>query len=282
MKFGVTVFLSDESIGPAEAAREAEARGFASMYIPEHTHIPVGRRTPAPMGEPLPHYYWHTLDPFVAMTAAAAATETLRVGTAILLVAQRDPIVTAKEVATLDLLSGGRVTLGIGFGWNQDEIEDHGVDFKRRREVVREKVLAMQRLWADDEASFEGESVSFERSWAWPKPVQQPWPPIFVGGIGGPKLFAAIADYGDGWMPIGGRGIKAALPELQRAYEDAGRDPDTVEVKPLGSMPEPGKIEYFASLGVRETVLGLTHGPRDVVLEEMDSFAKMVEAYRDA
>jgi alkanesulfonate monooxygenase SsuD/methylene tetrahydromethanopterin reductase-like flavin-dependent oxidoreductase (luciferase family) len=184
-------------------------------------------------------------------------------------------------VASLDLLSGGRITLGVGFGWNQDEIEDHGLDFARRRDVAREKVLAMQRLWSDEQASFEGEFVSFEPSWAWPKPVQQPWPPIFVGGIGGPKLFAAIAEYGDGWMPIGGRGIKAALPELRRAYEEFGRDPDTVQVKPLGSMPDPGKVEYFASLGVRETVLGLTHGSRDVVLEEMDRFAKIVEPYVD-
>ena len=281
MRFGVTVFLSDRSIGPAEAAREAEARGFTSMYVPEHTHIPVSRRTPAPMGEPLPEYYWHTLDPFVALTAAATATERLRLGTAVLLVAQRDPIVTAKEVATLDLLSGGRVTLGVGFGWNRDEIEHHGLDFKRRRDVAREKILAMQRLWADDEASFDGELVSFEPSWAWPKPVQQPWPPIFMGGAGGPKLFAAVAEYADGWMPIGGRGIKAALPELRRAYEQFGRDPDTVQVKPLGSMPDPGKIEYFGSLGVRETVLGLSHGPRDVVLEEMDRFAKIVEPFFD-
>ena len=281
MRFGVTVFLSDETIGPAEAAREAEARGFTSMYVPEHTHIPVSRRTPAPMGEPLPAQYRRTLDPFVAMTAAALATERLRVGTAVCLIAQRDPIVTAKEIATLDLLSGGRVTLGIGYGWNREEIADHGVDFKRRREVVREKILAMQRLWADEEASFDGEFVGFEPSWAWPKPVQQPWPPIFVGGAGGPKLFAAVAEYADGWMPIGGRGIKAALPDLRRALEEAGRDPDTVQVKPLGSVPEPGKIEYFASLGVKETVIGLSYGARDVVLEEMDRYAKIVEPFFD-
>ena len=281
MKFGVQVFLSDVSIHPAEAAREAEARGFHSMYIPEHTHIPASRKTPPPMGEPLPEYYYRTLDPFVALTAAAAATETIRLGTAILLVAQRDAIVTAKEIASLDHLSGGRITLGIGFGWNQDEIEQHGVEYKRRREITREKVLAMQRLWADEKAEFHGEFVDIEPSFAWPKPVQLPWPPLFVGGQGGPKLFAAVADYADGWMPIGGRGIKTALPELRREYEARGRDPDTVQVKPIGSVPDPGKIDYFASLGVRETVLGLSHGPRDVVLEEMDGFAKIVEPFRE-
>ena len=281
MKFGVQVFLSDVSIGPAEAAREAEARGFNSMYIPEHTHIPASRKTPPPMGEPLPEQYYRTLDPFVALTAAAAATEKLRVGTGILLVAQRDPIVTAKEIASLDFLSGGRITLGIGFGWNRDEIEHHGVEFKRRREVTREKVLAMQRLWTDEKGEFHGEFVDIEPSFAWPKPVQQPWPPLFVGGEGGPKLFAAVAEYADGWMPIGGRGIKAALPALRREFEARGRDPDTVQVKPVGSLPDPGKIEYFASLGVRETVLGLSHGPRDVVLEELDRYAKIVEPFVD-
>jgi probable F420-dependent oxidoreductase len=279
MKFGVTVFISDVSIHPAEAAREAEARGFHSMYIPEHTHIPASRLTPPPMGEPLPEQYYRTLDPFVSLTAAAEATDRIRLGTAILLVAQRDPIVTAKEVASLDVLSGGRITLGVGFGWNRDEIEQHGVAYERRRDVAREHVLAMQRLWTDEQASFKGEFVNIEPSFAWPKPVQQPWPPIFLGGMGGPKLFAAAAEYGDGWMPIGGRGIKAHLPELRRAYESFGRDPDSVQVKPLGSLPDPGKIEYFASLGVRETVLGLTHGPRDVVLEELDRFWKIVEPF---
>ena len=281
MKFGVQIFLSDVSIQPADAAREAEARGFHSMYIPEHTHIPASRKTPPPMGEPLPEYYYRTLDPFVALTAAAAATETIRLGTGILLVAQRDPIVTAKEIATLDFLSGGRVTIGVGFGWNQDEIEHHGVEFKRRRDITREKVLAMQALWTEEKAEFHGEFVDIEPSFAWPKPVQQPWPPLFIGGQGGPKLFAAVAEYGDGWMPIGGRGIKDALPMLRAEYEARGRGPETVQVKPVGSIPDPGKIEYFASLGVRETVLGLSHGPRDMVLEELDRYAKIVEPFVD-
>ena len=281
MKFGVQIFLSDKSIHPAEVAAEAEARGFASMYIPEHTHIPASRKTPPPMGEPLPEYYYRTLDPFVALTAAAAATQTIRLGTAILLVAQRDPILTAKEIASLDLLSHGRVTIGIGFGWNRDEIEQHGVDYTKRREITREKVLAMRELWTQEQASFDGEFVHIEPSFAWPKPVQQPWPPLFVGGQGGPKLFAAVAEYGDGWMPIGGRGMKAALPELRREYEARGRDPDTVQIKPIGSVPDAGKIEYFDSIGVRETVLGIEHGERDAVLADLDRFWKIVEPFAE-
>ena len=281
MRFGVQIFVTDVSIAPDEVAREAEARGFDSLFVPEHTHIPSARNTPAPMGEPLPVQYRRCLDPFVALTAAAAATEKLRVGTAICLVAQRDAIVTAKEVATLDYLSGGRFTFGVGFGWNVEEMIDHRIDVKRRREVVREKVLAMRKLWAEDEASFDGEFVSFEPSWSWPKPVQRPGPPVFIGGSGGPKLFAAVAEYADGWMPIGGRGIKAALPQLQQACEAHGRDPGTIRVIPVGTIPDEGKIEYFASLGVEETVLGLDHGGRDEVLAELDRYAKAVESLRD-
>ena len=160
-------------------------------------------------------------------------------------------------------------------------MEDHGVEFKRRREVVRDRVLAMKRLWSDEQAEFKGEFAGFEPSFSWPKPVQRPGPPVFVGGAGGPKLFAAVAEYAEGWMPIGGRGIKAALPELRRAFEAAGRDPGSFQVMPVGSIPEPGKIEYFASLGVTETVIGLNHGPRDQVLGEMDRYTNVVDSYRD-
>ena len=195
MRFGITMFPTDLSIGPVELALEAEARGLDSIWFPEHTHIPVSRRTRAPAGEPLAEEYKRSLDPFVAMAAVAGATERIRVGTGIALVAQRDPIVMAKEVASLDLVSRGRLDLGIGFGWNVEEMADHGVDFTRRRDVVREKVLAMKALWTEDEAGFEGEYVNFEPSWSWPKPVQRPHPPLLIGGGGGPKLFAAIADY---------------------------------------------------------------------------------------
>jgi probable F420-dependent oxidoreductase len=280
MRFGVQLFVTDQSIAPDVAAREAEARGFDSMFIPEHTHIPVNRRTPPPMGEPLPVQYYRCLDPFVALTAAAAATERLRVGTAVCLVAQRDPIVLAKEIATLDLLSGGRFVFGVGFGWNREEIEQHGIAYADRRAITRERILAMQRLWEDDVASFEGEYVSIEPSNAWPKPVQKPWPPVYMGGSGGPKLFEAVAEYADGWMPIGGRGVAKALPELRRLMEERGRDPDSLKIMPVGSIPEPGKLEYFAGLGIEDVIVGISHGTADEVLPQMDEFAKVVEPFR--
>ncbi|HEX9234858.1 MAG TPA: TIGR03619 family F420-dependent LLM class oxidoreductase, partial [Actinomycetota bacterium] len=168
MRIGITAFLSDRSMRPDEFAREIEARGFDSMYVPEHSHIPVSRLTPAPIGEPLPEQYHRALDPFVALTAAAMATERIRIGTAVCLMVERDPIVTAKEVATLDYVSGGRFVFGVGFGWNREEMADHGVDYATRREVSRERVLAMQALWRDDEASFGGGYVRFDKSWSWP------------------------------------------------------------------------------------------------------------------
>jgi probable F420-dependent oxidoreductase len=279
MQFGVTMFGTDRAMPPDELARAAEQRGLSSLYLPEHTHIPVSRRTPPPTGdEVLPDYYARSFDPFVALTAAAAATERIRVGTGICLVAQRDPIVTAKAVASLDRLSDGRFVFGVGFGWNRDEIEDHGVDVHRRRDVAREHMLAMQRLWADDEASFDGEFVQLPPSWAWPKPVQKPWPPVLVGGAAGPTLFAHVAEYADGWIPIGGGGVRAALPELHRAVEAAGRDPATVRVVPFGTIPDPGKLDYYASLGIDEVVLRVPVAGRDVVLPVLDEFGELVRA----
>jgi len=279
MQFGVTMFGTDQAMRPDELARAAEERGFVSLYVPEHTHIPVSRRTPPPTGEgALPEYYARSLDPFVALTMAAAATDRLRVGTGICLVAQRDPIVTAKAVASLDRLSGGRFVLGVGFGWNEDELEDHGVDMRRRRDVAREHVLAMQRLWADDEATFDGEFVQLPPSWSWPKPVQQPWPPVLIGGVAGPKLFAHVAEYADGWIPIGGAGVRAALPQLHRAMDSAGRDPATARVVPFGSLPDPGKLDYYASLGIDEVVLRVPVGGPDVALPVLDDYAKLVDA----
>jgi probable F420-dependent oxidoreductase len=280
MEFGVTIFLTDSSIGPAEVAREAEARGFTSLFLPEHTHIPTSRRTPAPMGGPLPEMYSRILDPFIGLTVAASVTERIRLGTGICLVAQRDPFVTAKEVATLDLLSGGRFEFGIGFGWNVEEIEDHGVEFPQRRALGRENVLAMKRLWSDDEASFEGEFVRFEPSWAWPKPVQRPGPAVLIGGQGGPVLFRHVAEYADGWMPVGARGVAKSAPLLREAYEAAGRDPASARVVPLGTIPEASKLEYLAGLGITEIVLNLPSAGRDEVLSVMDDHAKIVEPFR--
>ena len=277
MKVGVTIFATDRSMSPVELAREAEARGFHSLYVPEHTHIPTSRRTPPPTGDAvLPEEYKRTLDPYVALAAAAAATSRIRLGTGIALVAQHDPIALAKALATLDLVSGGRLVVGVGFGWNREEMESHGVDYKRRREIVREKMLAIQALWTHEVAGFAGEHVRFEPSWQWPKPLQKPRPPVLIGGAPGPKLFAHAAEWADGWLPIGGAGLKAALPELRRAFEARGRDPATLQVVPMGVLPDAGKLEHYASIGVTEAVLRLPSAPRDVVMPVLDAYARFV------
>jgi probable F420-dependent oxidoreductase len=275
LHFGVTIFMTDQTVGPVELAREIEARGLYSLYVPEHTHIPTSRRTPPPTGEAeLAEEYKRTLDPFVALAMAAAVTERLVVGTGICLVAQRDPIVTAKAVASIDRESGGRFVFGIGFGWNADEIEHHGVDMKRRRDVAREHVLAMKALWRDDVAAFDGEFVHLSPSWSWPKPGPGR-PPILVGGSPGPKLFAHMAEYADGWIPIGGAGVRAALADLERACEVRGRDPKTLRIVPFGTVPDPGKLDYYESMGIDEVVLRLPGGSRDRVLPRLDALAEL-------
>lgn len=276
MRFGITMFATDEAMRPDALARAVEERGFDSLWFPEHTHIPASRRTPAPMGEPLPDAYWHTLDPFVALTAAALATSRLRVGTGVCLVAQHDPIVLAKAIASLDLLSGGRVNFGVGYGWNREEMGSHGVDPRTRRERVREHVLAMQRLWTEDEASFQGEFVRFERSWAWPKPVQRPGPPIVIGGAAGPILFGHVAEYGDGWIPVGGSGLTDAIPALRERFEEVDRDPEGLQVVVYGSEPDPAKLEHFAAVGVTEVVFRVPPAPADAVLPVLDEYAGFV------
>jgi len=279
VRLGVTMFPTDKSMDITDLARATEERGFSSLYVPEHTHIPTSRATPPPTGDAeLPEQYRRTLDPFVALTAAAAATSRLRVGTGICLVAQRDPIVTAKEVATLDLLSGGRFTFGVGFGWNVEEMADHGVEYRQRRAVAREKVLAMQRLWQDDEAGFTGEHVTVSPSWSWPKPVQQPYPPVLIGGGGGPILFAHVVEYANGWIPIGGRGLTQSLPELRAAAEEAGRDPDELQVVPFGTLPSQGKLDHYATLGIAEVVLQLPSAPADKVKRVLDGYVEFVTA----
>lgn len=276
MDLGVTIFLTDQSIGPVELAQEVEARGFSSIWVPEHTHIPVSRRTPAPAGEPLAEEYKRSLDPFVAMAMMAAVTERTRVGTGIALLAERDPIVTAKEVASLDFCSNGRLSLGIGYGWNIEELEDHGGSKATRRAVTRERVLAMQSLWADEEASFHGEHVNLSPSWAWPKPVQtvrgRSGVPVLVGGAPGPILFQHIAEFADGWIPIGGSGVAAAMADLHRAADAVERDRAEISVIPFGTLPDQGKLDHYATIGITETVLRLPSAGRDEVLRTLDSF----------
>lgn len=275
MRYGVTIFATDQTMPVHEVAVEAEARGFDSLYLPEHTHIPVSRRTPPPTGDAeLPEEYKRTLDPLVALAAAATLTSSITLGTGILLPAQREPIVTAKAVATLQNLSGGRFSLGVGFGWNEDELEDHGVTMADRRDVTRERMLAMQALWRDEVASFEGAHVSIPPSWAWPKPDTPV--PVLIGGGGGPKLFAHVAEYADGWIPIGGSGLADAIPRLRAAVTDAGRDPDALQIVPFGSYPTPGKLAHFGEIGVTECVFRLPSAGRDEVLTVLDEYAGVI------
>jgi probable F420-dependent oxidoreductase len=279
MQYGVTMFMTDLTMRPDDFARAVEARGLHSIYLPEHTHIPVSRRTPPPTGDAeLAEEYKRTLDPFVALAMAAAVTERVLLGTGICLVAQREPIVTAKAIASLDQLSGGRFVLGIGFGWNADEIEHHGIAMAERRDIAREHMLAMRRLWSDEAAEFRGRHVQLAPSWSWPKPVPRAGgagPPVLIGGAAGPKLFAHIAEYADGWIPIGGRGIRAALPELHAACESAGRDPSTLRIVPFGTIPDAGKLDYYASLGIDEIVLRVPSGNADTVLPLLDRYAAL-------
>jgi probable F420-dependent oxidoreductase len=277
MKIGLAIHSTDLSMSPIELAKEAEDRGFYSLYIPEHTHIPTSRRTPPPTGdEVLGEEYKRSLDPYVALGGAAAITSKIRLGTGIALVAQHDALTFAKQVASLDFISGGRLVLGIGYGWNREEMENHGIDVKRRRTLVREKMLAMQELWSKEVAEFRGEFVSFEPSWQWPKPIQQPRPRVLIGGAPGPTLFAHVAEFADGWMPIGGAGLRGVLPDLRRALEERGRDPASLHVVPMGVLPDHAKLDYYASIGVTEVVLRLPSAPRDIVLPSLDDFAQYV------
>jgi probable F420-dependent oxidoreductase len=273
VRIGLTIFATDQTVDVVDLAREAEGRGFSSLWLPEHTHIPVSRRTPAPTGDAeLAEEYRRALDPTTALAACAAVTSTIRLGSGVSLVAQHDPIAYAKVWATLDLLSSGRAAFGVGFGWNVEEMEDHGVDFTTRRERAREHVLAMQALWSHDEASFAGEFVRFPSSWSWPKPVQQPRIPTYLGGGAGAKVFAHVAEWADGWMPIGGAGIREAMPRLRAAWASAGRSGEP-EVVPFGTLPSADKLEYYASIGCTEVVLRLPAAPRDVVLPLLDDYA---------
>ncbi|MGY4977508.1 LLM class F420-dependent oxidoreductase [Streptomyces sp. 900105755] len=279
MRIAVTIFLTDETVAPVRLARELEARGFAGLYLPEHTHIPVERTTPYPAGGDLPREYGRTLDPFVALGQVAAVTEGLGLGTGITLVAQHDPIDLAKQIATLDHLSGGRLTLGVGFGWNVEEAADHGVLWRSRRELTRDRMALMRALWADEPTAYEGEFGSVRASSAYPKPVQKPRGPVagprtLVGGAAGPKLFAHIAEYADGWMPIGGRGLTESLPVLRSVWADAGRDPAALQVVPYAVFPSPGKLAHYAELGIEEVVVQLPPAGEAEVLGALDAYAE--------
>jgi len=254
MDFGASMFSTDYSIRPDDLAKMLEDRGFESMWVPEHTHIPASRKSAWPGGDDLPKDYWHTYDPFVALTAAAGATKDIKLGTGICLMIERDPIVTAKEIASLDMLSRGRFIFGIGGGWNAEEMEDHGTNFKRRWRILRENILAMKEIWTKEEPEFHGDHVNFDKMWAYPKPVQRPHPPILMGGDG-PTTFDRVVEYCDGWMPIGGRGSQGpSLAEkivlLKRQAEEAGRDPDSLNITTFGNRPDPDLIGRMRDAGL--------------------------------
>ena len=279
MKFGITMFPTDYAIGPGELAREVEAHGFESLFFPEHTHIPASRRSPWPGGPDLPEEYSHTLDLFVAMTAAAAATERLLVGSGICLVIERDPITLAKEVASLDFVSGGRALLGIGAGWNLEEMENHGTDPARRWRRMRETIEAMRAIWGNDEAEYHGELVDFDPIWQWPKPVQEAGPPVIIGGDG-PTTLKRVARYGDGWMPIDGRNredFAPAIAELNDLAAEAGRGPMTVSL--FGAGSNPARLEKHAKAGVDRIVFLVPPAPADVVLPKLEANARLAEQF---
>ncbi len=280
MKFGVAIFPTEDSQPPGELARMAEERGFESLLFPEHTHIPASRETPYPAGGELPPEYSRTYDPFVALTGAAAATERLKIGTGICLVIERDPITTAKEVASIDSLSGGRFLFGVGAGWNVEEMRNHGTDAGKRFGIMRERIEAMKAIWTQEEASYSGRYVNFERIWSWPKPVQEPHPPILVGG-NGPRVLDRVVAYGDEWIPnrIGDvESMVGTIEELQRKAKEAGRGPIPVTI--AGMTRDPAKIEALERAGVHRSVFWLpSRGPAEIE-QKMDVCAEAARMYR--
>jgi probable F420-dependent oxidoreductase len=273
MDFGTAIFLTDETIGPAHLARLVEERGFRSLFVPEHTHIPVTMSRPYRGGGELPRHYYRCLDPFVTLTAAAAVTTTLRIGTGVCLLIQRDPITTAKEVATLDLLCGGRFEFGIGAGWNREEIENHGTDFTRRFGVLRERVEAITAIWANDVASYEGEFVSFHEITQWPKPVQRPRPPVLLGGTG-PKVLDRVLQYADGWIPNSEEGLAERVAELHRRAAEAGRP--RLRVVYFGADRDRGAIERLTEAGVDEIQFYLPSADAGTVERSLDEIAVLI------
>lgn len=280
MHIGIMMFSTDQTVAPAPLARMIADRGFEAMFLPEHSHIPATRTTPYPRGGDLPPEYYRTYDMFVGLAAASVAAPELTLGTGITVVPQHDPIYLAKQTASLDRISGGRFVFGIGYGWNADEIEDHGVPYKKRRSIAREKMLAIRQLWTEELASFDGEHVSFSPSYQWPKPVQPGGPPVVVGGLAGPKLFEHIAEYADGWAPIGARTIMEGLPDLQRAFEEAGRDPATIRLHAFDSRTDASLVEHYASLGVERLVLNIAPHDQDGLARVLDDLAPLNDLVR--
>jgi probable F420-dependent oxidoreductase len=276
MDFGLVTGLTDLAPRPGELAADAEARGYTSLFLADHTHIPTS--TPySPRVNDLPTDFSRLLEPFCALTEAASATTTIRLGTGVCLVAQRDPIILAKQVATIDYLSGGRFIFGVGYGWNVAEMQQHGVDPGSRRQILREKILAMKVIWTTDEASFHGDHVHIEPFSAWPKPVQRPHPPIWLGGSG-PTAFAHIAEFADGWFPPAG-GVSAHREQLDKALTKRGRDIQTLTIAVNGPRPSVEAFRHYEAQGVSHVTL-MVPADREEAFRELDRLDKIVAEYR--
>jgi probable F420-dependent oxidoreductase len=279
MELGLAILLTDYSMQPARLGSLAEERGFESLFLAEHTHIPASRETPYPGGSELPREYSHTIDPFVGLTAAAAVTERLNVGTGVCLVIERDPIVTAKEVATLDHVSGGRFLFGVGAGWNKEEMRDHGTDPRTRWAVMRERVEAMKAIWTQDEAEYHGRFVDFDPTWSWPKPVQKPHPPVLVGGVGD-KVLDRVVAYGDEWIPNRVKSpeqLGERISELQRRAEAAGRG--RIPVTVFGAKPEQRLLERLEAAGVTRSLFYVRPAEPGEVERQLDQLAEVAAAW---
>lgn len=279
MNFGLSMFPTEYGIDVVDYGRAVEERGFESLFFPEHTHIPTDRRSSWPGGSDLPKHYKHTLDPFVALGAVAAVTERLLLGTGICLVVQRDPITLAKEVSTVDVISGGRFVLGIGGGWNREEMKNHGTDPRARFRLMRERVLAMKELWQNDSAEFHGEFVDFDSVWQWPKPLQQPHPPVLVAGNGS-GVIDRVLEYGDGWLPMPTRGpvsVDDGIAALRRATNERGRAPLPVTV--FGIDPDPHVVERYIDAGVERCLFRIPSAAKDDVLAELDRHAEFIARF---
>lgn len=279
MRYGISTFSTDTDIQPVPLATAVEGHGFERLWLAEHSHIPVSRRTPwggRDNAPPLPDKYWRTHDIFVAMAAMAAVTTTLRLGSGIALVAQRDPVWLAKQAASLDVVSGGRFDFGIGYGWNIEEMEGHQANTRQRRAVTRERMLAIKEIFTNDVSEFHGDHVDFEPMWAWPKPIQQPSPPIFIGAPPTPVTFRHIVEYADGWIPISGRfPIEDRVADLRQQAADAGRDPAEIQVGVYNAPPKPRVLESLKEAGVDFSLLSLESMPAEPTLETLGEFAEL-------
>jgi probable F420-dependent oxidoreductase len=277
-QFGVTMFPTDYAIGPVELARAVEERGLDSLFFPEHTHIPASRATPFPGGGDLPDMYWRSHDPFVALGACAAVTERIKLGTGICLVIERDPITLAKEVASLDTISNGRVILGIGAGWNREEMENHGANYPKRWAEMREKILAMKEIWTHENAEYHGEFVDFDPLWSYPKPKQQGGPPIWIGA-NSKWVFDRIADYADGWMPIGGLG-SGNMERLEASMSAVNREVKDLDLALFGAPADIDGLKGRVEQGFDHLIFNLPPAPSDKVLPLLDRYADLANQMR--